>query len=198
MARAATKTASIDTSPPPVGHNGLTDKQHDVLFFYHYRERAIALAAKKAADARLKVVDKVIKAELGPEGGAELKAYDQAQTAEGLAKINAEIAAKTRGARLAGAPIGHQFDLLQTDRTPLDERAFAQGRTAALKGESLVNPYNEATLEGGEFASGWREGQDDMLAEMQKRMEAKAEAEKAELIEGAGHDNGGDLDEEQD
>lgn len=196
MARAARKpTPANDTPPPAPGHNGLTDDQHEVLFFINRRDWFEAMAAKKAADAKVKLVGKTIKADLGPNGLDEIKTYEKAQTEEGAAEIKAKMESTRRAMNLAGIPIGTQLDLL-VDRAPLDERAYKQGREAGLKGDSLSNPYNESTAEGDAYARGWREGQDAILAATKARMEAANAAANppAELVEGAGHD--GDLDDE--
>lgn len=181
---------------PGVGHNGgdLAEKEREVLFFVDLAAYRKAIAAKKAADAEVKRVGKVIKADLGEHGMAEIKTFELAQTAEGAAHLRAEAEAKARAMSYAGTASGYQFDLLE-DRTPLIERAAIEGRKAGLLGDTLNNPYNEGSAEGQEFARGWHSGQSDLFKGI--RAKEDAERERAELIEGPGHDQGGDLDDEQ-
>ena len=53
--------------------------------------------------------------------------------------------------RFAGIAINTQLDIFE-DRAPLDDRAFRDGEEAGLRGDSLANPYNEASAEGQAYA----------------------------------------------
>lgn len=176
--------------PPAAGHNSQAEKNREVLFFMDLGAYNKALASKKAADAEMKRVGKVIKADLGDHGLKSIKTFIKAQSEEGSAELRAEAEAIAQAMRYAGTPSGYQFDLLE-DRTPLVERAALDGRRSGLLGETLNNPYNEGSAEGQAYATGWHEGQADLFAGITARKEQEAEAE---LIEGPAHDEGGDLD----
>lgn len=166
------------------GHNSgeMPAKDREILFFINRRIYNEKLAAKKRADADLKNAAKGVKVDLGETGVDEIKAYEKAQTPEGLAKIQAARAAEDRVLGYLGVPVGTQFDLL-SDRTPLKERAFRDGREAGLRGDTLSNPYNDASEEGQSYAEGWHEGQGDLFAGIKKKDDA-ARALEAELIKG--------------
>lgn len=170
----------------PAGHNSKpTDQDHKVLFFINRLEYLKALAAQKAAAAEMKRVGKVIKADLGKYGLDQIKAYEKAQTPEGVAELKAAQAAERQAMAFAGVPVNTQLDIF-LDRAPLDERAYHEGEEAGLRGDTLNNPYNEASTEGREYARGWHAGQGALFAGIKKKEEA---ASSDDLIEGDGHDD---------
>jgi hypothetical protein len=166
--------------PAVPGDNSGIDPDREKLFFYHRRKYVTALAAKKAADAAMKNCGKAIKGDLGEFGLDEIKDYETAQTPEGQEKLKAKSEGIMRALRLAGMPVGTQLDIF-TDRAPLVERAARTGREAGMRGDSLSNPYNEASEEGIAFAEGWHAGQQDIFA-IEKLKEAEASGD--ELIKG--------------
>lgn len=163
----------------------LAEKDRKVLFFINRRDYLDAQAAQKAANSKMKLVGKAIKADLGKYGLDQIKAYEQAQTAEGLAELKARRDADIQAMRFAGVPVNTQLDIF-TDRVPLNERAYSDGEEAGLRGDTLSNPYNEASPEGQEYARGWHDGQGALFAGIKQKQETAA----AELIKGA--DNGDD------
>lgn len=168
-----------------VGHNSvdLTEKDHKVLFFINRRDYLAAIAKQKAAAADLKRIGKQIKADLGEYGLDQIKTYEKAQTPEGQAELKAKQEAERQAMRFAGVPINTQLDIF-TDRAPLDERAYRDGEEAGLRGDTLTNPYNEASAEGQEYARGWHDGQGALFAGIKKK---EAAASGDELIQ-AGDD----------
>ncbi|TPM53254.1 hypothetical protein FJ959_22250 [Mesorhizobium sp. B2-2-4] len=178
------------------GHNvDIGEADRKVLFFINRKNYLAALAEQKAATAKLKQVGKVIKADLGEYGLDQIKAYEKAQTPEGLAKIKAAQEAERQALRFAGVPINTQLDIF-ADRMPLDERAYRDGEEAGLRGDTLSNPYNEASAEGQEYARGWHDGQGALFAGIKKKEDAAAD----ELIKGSdeGDDPFGDEADKQD
>jgi hypothetical protein len=164
----------------------MAEQDRKVLFFINRNNYVKALEAKKAADAALRQVGKQIKADLGEYGMAQIKAYEQLQTPEGQEKLKAKLDAEAQAMRFAGLPVGTQLDLLE-DRAPLAERAYRDGEEAGLRGDTLANPYNEASQEGQEYARGWHDGQAKLFAGIKKK---EAEASTDELIQS------GDVDED--
>ena len=169
--------SAVQSETPVSGHN---EDSRKVLFFMNRQDYAKALAAKKSADAALKNVCKTIKADLGEFGLEQIKAYDQAQTPEGQAKIKARIEADMQALRFAGMPVGTQLDLL-VDRMPAIERAARDGYEAGLRGDTLANPYNEGSPEGQTYAEEWHRGQGAIFAIRELRLKDEA----AELIKGS-------------
>ncbi|TPM89840.1 hypothetical protein [Mesorhizobium sp. B2-1-3A] len=175
MAKAKAAASNVD----------LAEKDRKVLFFINRKDWLEAMTAKKAADAKVKLVGKAIKADLGKYGLDQIKAYEQAQTAEGLAELKAKRDADLQAMRFAGVPVNTQLDIF-LDRAPLTERAYTEGEEAGLRGDTLSNPYNEASPEGQEFARGWHDGQGALFAGIKQKQETAA----AEIIKAA--DNGDD------
>jgi hypothetical protein len=152
-----------------------SEKQHEDLFFFWLRKYRTALSVKKAADAAIKNCGKGIKADLGEFGLDEIKDYEVAQTEEGQQRLKARHEATLRALRFAGMPVGTQLDLL-ADRAPLDDRAYRDGKEAGMRGESLANPYNEASEAGMAYSKGWHDGQEAIFA-IEKLKETEASGE---------------------
>ncbi len=174
------------------GHNSgdMSEADRKVLFFINRKSYLKAKEAQQLANAEMKRVGKVIKADLGTNGLDQIKAYEKAQTAEGLAEIKAKQEAERQALMFAGVPINTQLDIFE-DRAPLDEKAFRDGEESGLRGDFLQNPYNEASPEGQAFAKGWHQGQSALFAGIKKK-----EVEAEELIKAQREDEGGDLDQE--
>lgn len=172
-----------------VGHNGGDTAEQDrkVLFFMNRNAYVKALAAKKAADAALKQVGKTIKADLGEHGMAQIKAYEQLQTPEGQEKLRAKLEAEAQAMRFAGLPVGTQLDMLEERAPDRLAKAYRDGEESGLRGETLSNPFNEASEEGMEYARGWTVGQQALGAGIKKK---EAEGSTDELIQS------GDVDED--
>lgn len=177
------------------GHNsdGMAEKDRKVLFFINRRNWLAAQAEKKAADAKMKNVGKAIKADLGEYGLSQIKAYEKAQTAEGLAELKAAQAAELQAMAFAGVPVNTQLDIF-ADLVPIAERAYNDGEEAGLRGDTLSNPFNESSHEGQRYAQGWHDGQGALFAGIKKK---EAEASTDELIKGEDHADPGFPDEEE-
>jgi hypothetical protein len=186
MAKAKASAVQADND---IGHNSgeLAEQDRKVLFFINRRIYLAKLEAKKTADAALKLAAKQVKADLGENGLHQIKTYEKARTAEGAEEIKAKSAAEAQAMRFAGMPEGTQLDLLE-DRAPLDERAFRDGEEAGLRGDTLANPYNEASEAGQQYAAGWHQGQSALFAGIKKKEEASAD----ELIKGDDEADDGD------
>lgn len=168
---------------PDQSNVDVAEKARKVLFFINRKDYLEALAAQKTATAKLKLVGKTIKADLGIYGLDQIKAYEKAQTPEGLAELKARRDADLQAMRFAGVPVNTQLDIF-LDRAPLTERAYSEGEEAGLRGDTLSNPYNEASTEGQEFARGWHDGQGALFAGIKQKQEAAAD----ELIKAADGD----------
>ncbi len=176
MAKQAVQAAN---DAAPAGHNSGDDEKR-VVFFIDRNAYIRALATKKAADAALKNVCKTIKADLGEHGLDQIKAYEQAQTPEGKAKLQAEFEARRQAMAWAGIPVDTQLDMFAAPAR--DDRAYLMGEEAGLRGETLANPYNEASEDGKDYARGWHDGQGKLFAGIKKKETA---ASGDELITGA-------------
>lgn len=145
-----------------LGHNGgpadLTPQQQRALFFHHLS--AVAARKEKIASAT-----------------GELRAALKAAKADGFTKKDIDFALSLENdedekmveqrkreqeiAAWCGHPIGTQADLFDVDRTPIVERAAAEGRKAGAEGQSSsTNPYDGEA--GQVWLREWHAGQDDL------------------------------------
>lgn len=173
-----------------IGHNSgdFTDDQRQALTRQYLQKREHLLAAEKKAKADRMNFDKVIKAELGAKGLADIKLLQQLSTPEGEAELKAEIERQLRVARWAGMPIGTQLDLFGPDRRPVEERAFEEGKRSGLAGETLKPTYDPGTEGYDAFVKGWHDGQ-SVLAAGFKKGPAEADLLRPEPEEGEGTDD---------
>ncbi|GLK69203.1 hypothetical protein [Hansschlegelia plantiphila] len=173
------------------GHNSaaeLTDDEQRALAYHHKRAYSTALAKKKEADAGFKNVAKLAKAEgVSVDTIKHLIALD---SDEGRAKLEADIQERMKAARWAGVPFGAQVDLFdQPDRTPLVDKAFARGETAALNGEDFPTDYEPGSELGQSCLRGWNKGNASMLSLLKKRETAAPILDRVEADE-EGDDSG--------
>jgi hypothetical protein len=160
MARKKGDKKGSASAAPKQTLEGLSDDQRYSLLEQHRESYERKLAAKKAADKALKDIGKIIKSDLGKNGMAQIKALIEASTPEGEAAIRERISCDAQVLRWLGVPIGTQADFFpDTDRTPLTERAFNEGKRQGLAGESCSNPHHHATEAHRFHNDGYAEGQ---------------------------------------
>jgi hypothetical protein len=147
--------------PVGVGHNSgeLNDDQLQALTRQHAQKRTRLVDEEKKAKAARMNFDKVIKAELGAKGLADIKLLEQLSTPEGEAELMAEMDRQARVARWAGLVIGTQGNLFGEDRRTAEEKAGEAGKRAGLSGENCQPPsgYSDACREA--WIQSWHEGQ---------------------------------------
>ncbi|RAI33731.1 hypothetical protein [Rhodoplanes serenus] len=177
---ASTAAASGERNPGIGDNSQLTDEQRTVLLYQHKRRYADSLQAKKTADALLKNVCKVAKAELGEDAVAEIKLMIEAETEEGEEAIKAAIELRTRVLRMLGVPVAQTELFPSVDPTPAEDRAEAEGRRAGMAGETCRPPYDPSVPQHGRWITGWHKGQE--LLVMNKLKPIEEEEERPELI----------------
>lgn len=152
------------------GHNSaapreLTDDERASLTFTHKRAYTLALAVKKKADADLKNVCKLAKAELGDDAVPDIKSIIELETEEGEAKLKAEVERRIKVARWMGLPVGVTGNLFDAvDRTPAVDRATAKGKRDGLAGEPCRPNHDPSTPQYTGYMTGYQEGQKIMFA----------------------------------
>lgn len=192
--------ADVDATAPGPGHNGLSDDDLQALFWQHKRAYGEALARKKEADAKFKNACKTAKAELGDGAVDDIKTAIELETEEGEAKISDRLRRILRVSRWAGASIGTQFDMFDegVDKTPADDRAFAEGKRDGLKGEPRKTDYHPSTSQYRRYMDGYQVGQESLVRSKIKSTEpAAAEPEEvsaaaSERAAGEGEDLAGE------
>lgn len=142
----ARKSKTDAAAAPKQTIEDLSDDQRYSLTEQHKRKYETLLEAKKKTAKDLMQFCKVIKADLGANGLDEIKSLIEGKTPEGEATIKARIERDMRVLRWMGVPIGSQADLFPTtDRTPITERAFNEGKRQGLAGENNNNPHHHTT-----------------------------------------------------
>ena len=156
-----TASGAVETDHNVIRPGELTDDQKQALFWQHKKSYEEALETKRAADAALKNVCKLIKSE-----GTKLADIKLAMMAPDAFEAHVRAGAEDmiRMARWLGSPLGTQFALFDTpDRTSSDEKAFADGKRAGLAGQDASPPYAKHLPQAGRWLEGWHAGQDVVL-----------------------------------
>lgn len=153
--------------PGPADQNpGVNESQEQALHFgHHVPAYEKALAAKKKADADFKNICKTIKS----EGGSvdSIKLTISLRTPEGEKKFKELLETQRRIAEWNNLPIGQQGWLLDEDRRPITERAFADGRKAGLEGKDCKPPHSPGEASNA-WMEGWHDGQAALMAGIKK------------------------------
>lgn len=148
------------SAAPKTTIEGLTDDQLYSLTEDHKTRYLTLYKAKTDADTALKNFGRVVKADLGAKGLADIKGLIDLATPEGESRMKAEVERRVRLLRWMQVPIGSMGDMFaDTDRTPLTERAFNEGKRQGLAGESCANPHHHTTEAHRYHNEGWAEGQ---------------------------------------
>lgn len=151
-----------DSSAGPKLSNELTEAQKYSLTNQWSQDYIKLIAAKNSADQAIRGFGARAKAELGPHGLGmkDIKSIVQASTPEGLKSIKAEMQQQARILMWLNEPIGTNGELFpETDRRPITERAFGEGKRAGLAGETLRNPHHVTTEAHKSYGDGHAEGQ---------------------------------------
>ena len=148
----------------PKMHN-LDDEQMEALFRQNKAKYVKLLEVKKKADADLRNIGKIIKADHGSIGldmiklSIKLSDGDEAVEASEKEKVIQTL----KVMRWEGIPVGLQADLFTPfDERPLEERAFEAGRASGMKGEAMQPPFEMVGTQGPafeEYVRGWQLGQ---------------------------------------
>ena len=129
-----------------------------------------ALASKKAADKALQDLGKVIKADLGDNGMAIIKAMIELDTPEGEAKVKARLRAQATAMAWSSHQLGTQIllDLDSPDRTPAVDRAYDEGKAASMGGKSKKPPYDPSTPQYAKWMEGYDKDQERRAMSLKK------------------------------
>lgn len=189
-----------------IGHNSgntgdepavLSDKQLKAIGYHHKGLYERALAAKKKADAALKNCAK--EALAAGVSVADIKTLIQLDTPEGEAAIRADLERQLKTLRWSGSELGTQLSFLdEPDRTPIEDRAYLEGETAGMKGETPRAPYEGAAEQA--WLRGHHDGQEVLMGtleltkagitQIKKERKAKAASDAAPKKRGQKRKNG--------
>jgi hypothetical protein len=144
--RAEARSAKNRKSEPAKVNSDDLDQEERVLFLNHLPIiRKLKEAAEKAGD-KLKEAYAAAKAEAGFTK-ADFDTAFAVETAENEARERAAIARKLKIAKIMGSALGNQLDMfLEPDRTPIEDRAYAEGEQASAENRAAKPPYDPSTV----------------------------------------------------
>jgi hypothetical protein len=187
--RATAPAAKAEKASPKIFNND--DPEAKALFLQHLPKIKELKEKLNTANANLRNAYKTAKA----QGAFEKSDFDYAievETAEKEAKARAQIARRLTIARYMGSDLGAQLELfLEPDRTPAADRAYHEGQTASMKGESARPDYAPETEQYRQWMAGYNDDQANRikkgikpLTDAEQEVEedtAKVKAEKAKV-----------------
>lgn len=192
------KPKVIETSPG-AGHNsGLTGDQLQALTLQHKAKYQKSLAAKKEADAAFRNICKQAKAELGEDAIDDIKLAIELDSEEGQARLKADMERRARVAAWFGLEIGTQGALFAPDRTPVEDKAFAEGKRAGMEGTLRSAPQHYAQDIAERWYQGYDAGQTIIRGQMKDAFTTPHQEQSADTLDEAFDDAIGDADEEDD
>jgi hypothetical protein len=157
--RTSTKGASKKTKTPDrvVGkdHNSkLTDEQRTALLLQACKQIEAKQTEMATINAAIRNLRKTAKADgISP---AELNFALHLRKAD-PDEATALFRQQVQIAKWLSHPIGKQAELFDADRTPIEDRAFEEGKIAGLEGLTAKPPYD--AVAGQKWMDGWHAGQ---------------------------------------
>jgi hypothetical protein len=171
----AAATPKAVKAAPKIFNND--DPEAKALFLQHLPKVKELKEKLNTANANLRNAYKSAKA----QGGFEKSDFDYAievETAEKEAKARAQIARRLTIARYMGSDLGAQLDLfLEPDRTPAADRAYHEGQSASMKGESARPDYAPETEQYRQWMKGYNDDQEQRIKKGIKKTDAQIELE---------------------
>ncbi len=105
----------------------------------------------------------------------QIKFAIQCQTPEGEAIAKSLIASNLLAAAYVGADVGTQFTLfLEPDRTPITDRAYREGQSAAMKNDAAAPKYDPSTEAHRFFMQGYHDEQGRQVEAGIGKLDAKS------------------------
>lgn len=167
---------------PDIGDNSMTSEHRRALAYHWKGKYQDDLKSLSSAQSRVRNTVKKAKAEGVPLD--TIKDLIRLATPEGEAELKSELQRKIEAAGWANSEIGTQFSFADIpDRSPLVERAYAEGRVAGYEAAARKSPYEGDAEQ--EWLRGYADGQKtlmesiDLTRKGMKQLEAE-EAKKAD------------------
>lgn len=154
-----------------IGDNsGITAAEARALHFHHFNAIEAQKTVVKSAQDVLKKLRKTAKADGVVMADLDYMARCAALEDPGI--VPAELTRRAEIASWFALPVNFQPDMF-TDRTPIEDRAFEEGKTKAQRNGDPVPPYSAESAAGQAWMNGWHEGQRIMREDLQRIMEKK-------------------------
>lgn len=109
-------------------------------------------------------------------------------------EVIATMQRRIRIAKMLGHGLARQIELFETDRTPIEERAYDEGLAAGKLRKENINPYGADSMAGQEWQRGFNDGNAFANKDLSHVMDGASDEGGDELI--AGHDPFADADAE--
>jgi uncharacterized protein (UPF0335 family) len=179
MARPQLATVNENPAPPPINDFELTEMERRAVLARKLHEIEGLEVDKKAISDDIKEVKKEL-----VEQGFTKKAIDFALKLRGDAegKMVEQRQAEAEVARFLNSPIGFEPEL-PLDRTPVVDKAFAEGEIAGAQGLTCTAPYPTGAETEQGWIKGWHQGQATIMNAF-KKIEAKAAADAPDDADG--------------
>jgi ribosome modulation factor len=137
-------------------HNALSEEQHAALVLQACAKIEKLQTAIATATADIRNIRKIAKADGIVPAEINFALF--------LRKADPDDVVSTarmqdRVAKYLAHPVGTQFGMFEADRTPIADRAFAEGKVAGLEGKDFKSPHDESTEAGQQWMKGWHGGQ---------------------------------------
>jgi hypothetical protein len=160
---------------PKPGDNLTAEQLQALHFSQHVPSYKKALEAKKLADAALKNVCKVIKADGGSVEAVKLTL--SLATPEGEQAFRDTMEMHKQVAVWNG--LGIQLDMDFGEREPAEDRAYGEGKRAGMRGDRASPPYDPSTRQAQRWLEGHADGNAILATDGFKQLRAPAPAEGA-------------------
>lgn len=158
MAKRATKAKveKPDAGPvAPQGHNSGLDPAAERVFIREFQNVKDAESDMAESKGTLAQIYKRLDNAGFPK---EMIAFAKSLEKRNVSEVISEFELKIKICRLMGHAAGRQLNMFEKDRTPLEDKAYEDGKAAGLFGRNAVNSYGMASLEGQAWQRGFNDG----------------------------------------
>jgi hypothetical protein len=158
-APAAVKAAPAPVAAAEAGHNdkfgsGLDPKREAVFIreFQNIQDAETDMAEKKGA------MSGIYKRLESAGFSKDHITFAKTLTKKNVAEVIADFTMKIAICRIMGHAAGRQLDMLDKDRTPIEDMAYGDGLAAGKLGKAPANPYGMETMAGQRWQQGMSDG----------------------------------------
>jgi ribosome modulation factor len=153
------------------GHNRpeLTEDEQRALTYSWKKKWEAQQAVVAKAKSDLRAIEDGAKSELGKNAVKDIKEMILIEMPGGNASVQAAIERQLKLARWVNSPVGSQFEFFE-DRTPAEDRAFEEGKTAGLMGLPRKSPYHPSLPQHQRWIDGWHAGNEVLLSDFQSKL----------------------------
>lgn len=138
-----------------LGHNSGLDPKREMVFI---REMANIQAAEAEMAGTKGEMSGIYKRLESAGFSKDHIAFAKTLTKRNVSEVIADFQMKIAICKIMGHAAGRQLDMLDKDRTPIEDQAYLDGLAAGKLGRANVNPYGMETAAGQNWQNGLNEG----------------------------------------